>query len=611
MLKKLLTKLVLLVAVVLMGASSAWAADADVTYDFTGTDWSVSNGTLTDGTVSFTGEGGANFKMNGGYFMMGKTGAYLNFPTYSSAVEKIVVTGRSGASAATKQNIFVGDVAVSEETQGVTGTNTYEIDDNYQAAGTQYTLKVTSSHNTQITKIEVFFAAGSNKTAAGLSFGETTTFTCDIYATFTAPTLIKVTDAPATYGSSDTDVATVDAATGAVAIVGTGTTTITAATDETATYAAGSASYTLTVTENEGVDPVSPASSAGYYVLVTDASTLAEGDQIIIAYADDAVAMSTEQKSNNRGATTITVNSDGTITAADDTQVIILEGDTDDWYFNVGTSTSNDYLYAASSSSNYLKTSIGGVANNDNSKASITIANDGTATIVFQGTYSRNWLKYNPNNGSPLFACYASNSTTGSEPQIYRYVAGTPSNTQTVTLSADGYKTLVATENFTVSGATAYIVTAADEDAGVTMTSIDVVPANEPVVLKGVANAEATLTFTSDDAEDASANLLEVSAAANNYNGSYVLAKKGTAVGFYKWAGGSLGAGRVYLPAAKVTSTGGGAREYLPFNFGEATGISSVKVSQSTKQVYNLNGQRVDSPKKGLYIVNGKKMILK
>ena len=132
------------------------ASGNSVTYDFTGSDWTVSDGVLSNGTVSFTGNG-ANFKMNTGYFMLGKANAYINFPTYSSSVSKIVVTGRSGASGSVVQNIFVGSTAVSTATTGATGANTYNIDSNYQVAGTTYTLKVTSNHNTQITKIEVFF----------------------------------------------------------------------------------------------------------------------------------------------------------------------------------------------------------------------------------------------------------------------------------------------------------------------------------------------------------------------------------------------------------------------------------------------------------------------
>ncbi len=138
-------------------AGGSGGTPTSVVYDFTESGWTVSNGTLSNGTVSFTGEGAASFKMNTGYFMLGKANAYISFPTYSYPVTKIVVTGRSGASASVVQNIYVGITAVSTATTGATGTNTYLIDSNYQAAGTTYTLKVTSSHNTQITQIEVFF----------------------------------------------------------------------------------------------------------------------------------------------------------------------------------------------------------------------------------------------------------------------------------------------------------------------------------------------------------------------------------------------------------------------------------------------------------------------
>ncbi len=150
-----------------MGAGHAWAVvEPDVTYDFTGSDWTVSDGTLSNGTVSMTGEGGANFKMNSGYFILGKSGAYLNLPAFSFDVEKIEVVGRSGASGSVKQNIYVGDVAVSTETTGATGTNTYEIATGYQAAGTNYTLKVTSAHNTQITSIKIYKKAVTSPLAS-------------------------------------------------------------------------------------------------------------------------------------------------------------------------------------------------------------------------------------------------------------------------------------------------------------------------------------------------------------------------------------------------------------------------------------------------------------
>lgn len=89
----------------------------------------------------------------------------------------------------------------------------------------------------------------SGKESAGLAFEGGNSFSADLSKPFTAPTLTKATDAAATFASSNPEVATVDATTGAVSLVAAGQTTITATTPETDTYAAGSASYTLTVTD--------------------------------------------------------------------------------------------------------------------------------------------------------------------------------------------------------------------------------------------------------------------------------------------------------------------------------------------------------------------------
>jgi hypothetical protein len=70
-----------------------------------------------------------------------------------------------------------------------------------------------------------------------------------------------------------------------------------------------------------------------------------------------------------------------------------------------------------------------------------------------------------------------------------------------------------------------------------------------------------------------------------------------------------MGAGRVYLPVSPKV----GARGFLAFDEdGETTGISTIQnAEQGTKEIYNLNGQRVNQPAKGLYIVNGKKVFIK
>ena len=88
---------------------------------------------------------------------------------------------------------------------------------------------------------------------AGLSFGDPApTVAADLYkqTEFKTPSLTNPNKLAVTYASSNKDVATVDANTGVVTLVGVGSTTITASSEKTETYAAGSASYTLNVTDS-------------------------------------------------------------------------------------------------------------------------------------------------------------------------------------------------------------------------------------------------------------------------------------------------------------------------------------------------------------------------
>lgn len=138
------------------------------------------------------------------------------------------------------------------------------------------------------------------------------------------------------------------------------------------------------------------------YRLVTDVAELKEGDKIVIVAKDSNFALSTTQNKNNRGQVAITKAVDNsTIEVNDNVQIItVKKGLVDGTFaFNVGT----EYLYAASTSKNYLKTE---TALSNNSSWSIAIANDGTATIKALGTNTRNLLKYNSND--KLFSCYAS-----------------------------------------------------------------------------------------------------------------------------------------------------------------------------------------------------------
>jgi hypothetical protein len=96
-------------------------------------------------------------------------------------------------------------------------------------------------------------------------------------------------------------------------------------------------------------------------------------------------------------------------------------------------------------------------------------------------------------------------------------------------------------------------------------------------------------------------------------DGKYVFSWKNSdpaTVGFYKASGdGTLAAHKAYLALGA-----GNAHEFLGFDFGEeTTGIKTMAAERSIfgADFYNIAGQRVAQPQKGLYIVNGKKVIIK
>lgn len=147
--------------------------------------------------------------------------------------------------------------------------------------------------------------------------------------------------------------------------------------------------------------------------LVTDASEITAGAQIVIVAVDADKAMSTTQNKNNRGTAAVTKNTqDNTITFGDDVQIINVEAGNKagTLAFNVG----DGYLYAASSSSNNMKTD---AKLSDNASWIITVK-DGVATIKAQGTYERNTILYQT---SGLVSCYKGTSASVKEVCIYMY----------------------------------------------------------------------------------------------------------------------------------------------------------------------------------------------
>ncbi len=156
-----------------------------------------------------------------------------------------------------------------------------------------------------------------------------------------------------------------------------------------------------------------------------------------------------------------------------------------------------------------------------------------------------------------------------------------------------------------LAGLEAYIATSVSAGS-VQLTQVNKVPANTGLVLKATTPGSAVNVpvFDGTGADDVSANKMAGSATATTAvaaDAGYIL-KDGV---FQPSSGGDLPAGKAYLNIAVSAPT-------LTLDFGGTTGIKSVDNGQVTvDSYYNLAGQRVAQPTKGLYIVNGKTVILK
>jgi hypothetical protein len=152
----------------------------------------------------------------------------------------------------------------------------------------------------------------------------------------------------------------------------------------------------------------------------------------------------------------------------------------------------------------------------------------------------------------------------------------------------------------------------------ITMTAIadGIIPAKTGAVICGEAG-QYLFTKASTESTAVAGNLLRGYAGTEGYaevalpeDGSvnYVLTVEGGKVGFYKKASGF----KVYNHKAYLNVPSAQNVRSLAIRF-EGDGSTGVDMttdnSQQTTVIYDLQGRRVENPTKGIYIVNGKKII--
>ncbi len=171
--------------------------------------------------------------------------------------------------------------------------------------------------------------------------------------------------------------------------------------------------------------------------------------------------------------------------------------------------------------------------------------------------------------------------------------------------TTNGYATFshTASVDFSESGAEVYSATVDGTNAVLSKIENGIVPANTGVIIKAEGSAIGKI-LNKADALTVSNSLIGTAAKSVTTTGIYILVPDDESVKFTTMTSGTLKAGKAYLLAAAS------ARE-LNVVFGDATGISELKGVKDGTEVYNLNGMRVAQPTKGLYIQNGKKIVVK
>lgn len=401
---------------------------------------------------------------------------------------------------------------------------------------------------------------------------------------FVAPTLTITNKAgeaveglTITYTSSNEEVATVDAE-GNISIVGAGEATITAKTEATDEYKSATATVKITVTP------------AGQVLVVTENPTevvlskenVEDGEHLYMTA--NGKWRDSEKTFGDYTGTFMDMKANRTITVTEKGAIA----------FEV-------FAQNATAGRTYT----------------ITV-NGGEATTI---THNGNGVE-----SSGIINCSSDQITItleGTDASIYplaiKFYTELPIS---VEISDAQYATLYYGDKALVvpSGVKAYTIGRIDSKnvvkKGTEYAAGETIPAGEAVVLEG---KPGTYSFVIDNESTAAAtegNLLKGSDEAAETTGGdkyYMLSTKEGVVGFYYGAedGAAFenGAHKAYL----VVSGAAAAANYFVFD-GEATGINAIgKVVANNGKVYNLQGieMNADNLTKGIYVINGKKVVIK
>ena len=257
-----------------------------------------------------------------------------------------------------------------------------------------------------------------------------------------------------------------------------------------------------------------------------------------------------------------------------------------------------------------------GNAGGNNNFAYIAVGNDNNKDFAFSEGGQKGCYKIQ--QGNRYIYGESDKMDSGTNPNSNGYYWWLEEvTTLPVTVSAAGWATLYAPVALTIpatEGLTVY--TAAVEGNTLKLTALKgTIPANTPVLIEaaeGKYNFNINYNAAAQTAQAAGKGLSGTLETINKPADKtiYTLQKPAAAnneIGFYKYGGETLQGFRAYGENLLGTTS---TAEGLIFDKGDVTAIENVEINDGKQTViYDLNGRRVEKMLKGIYIVNGKKVI--
>lgn len=330
-----------------------------------------------------------------------------------------------------------------------------------------------------------------------------------------------------------------------------------------------------------------------YFVKVTATADITNGEYLLVN-EDENVAFD--------GSLTTLDKVDNVIDIVADNNVIEADDDIKAATFTIdvanGTLRSASGKYIGQNSyANGLLTS--DVSTDYTNSFSIDEGNNAVISIATSNTNSVT-LRYNSASNQNRFRYYKSGQESI---QLYKKLSAT--------LNASGYGTFASTVPVDFSNAKDYTAWAITNISSTTITFSQItgaVPAGTGVLLKGTANATVYPVVATESGTAVDGNKLEGITTATAIDADTYYGLSGNM--FVKVNAGTVPGGKALLPASAIPSN----VKTLNFVFeGETTGIEEISgaMEEGRRGCYDLQGRKVTKPAHGLYIVNGKKVMIK